>query len=75
MAKETTAAGKALDGAAVVADALPRKLSWEGPVAKFFALSHLGGQTCNNYRATSICPVLFSIFSSLLFSLSENPLF
>ena len=29
-----------------------------------------GGQTCNNERATSICPVLFIIFSSLLFSLS-----
>ena len=26
-----------------------------------------GGQTCNNERATSICPILFIIFSSLLF--------
>ena len=34
-----------------------------------------GGQTCNNQRATSICPVLFIIFSSLLLSLSQNPLF
>ena len=29
-----------------------------------------GGQTCNNQRATSVCPIIFIIFSSLLFSLS-----
>ena len=48
--------------------AIGNRLRIPGPSPDLSA-HRLGGQTCNNERATSICPILSIIFSSLLFSL------